>query len=344
MCSYLIYLYETKRNLNDPKNFYLLVTLYFLLSITRPSTFVYSLCLIGIYYDSFKSIKLNKQLILNFSSLILFSIIYVFLANNLYQQNTIFINVSNSLFLSEYSNLINVTSLIDGFKKFPNFIFSTSMGILWIMPTILFLLFVFLNPKIYFKNLNKIKYFSFLLYIFGCIVVLLIWQGRDVSYGQRLLIGLLPFSFVVISNFKIKYASILKSYFFLLYVSYLYFYSPNLTLKKGTTLWGTIVDFAPTNYFFDLILNFYQIENILYVLLKNLYSVNFIKFTGFHKTNFAQNIFTALPKDTYTKLMELFNVYSNLNSLFLMTVNIVIFLFLYFFVNKIIFNNYNTNS
>ena len=127
LCSYLIYLYETKRNLNDPKNFYLLVTLYFLLSITRPSTFVYSLCLIGIYYDSFKSIKLNKQLILNFSSLILFSIIYVFLANNLYQQNTIFINVSNSLFLSEYSNLINVTSLIDGFKKFPNFIFSTSM-------------------------------------------------------------------------------------------------------------------------------------------------------------------------------------------------------------------------
>ena len=60
-----------------------------------------SLCLIGIYYDSFKSIKLNKQLILNFSSLILFSIIYVF-GYNLYQQNTIFINVSNSLFLSEY--------------------------------------------------------------------------------------------------------------------------------------------------------------------------------------------------------------------------------------------------
>ena len=56
--------------------------------------------------------------------------------------------------------------------------------------------------KLYFRNLNKIKYLSFLLYIFGCFIVLFIWQGKDVSYGQRLLIGLLPFSFVVISSVK----------------------------------------------------------------------------------------------------------------------------------------------
>ena len=147
MCSFLIYIYETRRELNDPKNFSLLVLIYFLLSITRPSTFIYSLCLVGIYYDSFRPLKINKQNFLNLNLFILFIVFYVYLANQLYQQNTIFLNVSNSLFLNDYANLINFTNLIDGFKKFPNFIFSTSMGIIWIMPTVVFLLYVTVNPK-----------------------------------------------------------------------------------------------------------------------------------------------------------------------------------------------------
>tara|TARA_B000000532_G_scaffold236069_1_gene222056 strand:+ start:2483 stop:4021 length:1539 start_codon:yes stop_codon:yes gene_type:complete len=337
LCSFLIYIYETRRELNDPKNFSLLVLIYFLLSITRPSTFIYSLCLVGIYYDSFRPLKINKQNFLNLNLFILFIVFYVYLANQLYQQNTIFLNVSNSLFLNDYANLINFTNLIGGFKKFPNFIFSTSMGIIWIMPTVVFLLYVTVNPKVYFRNLNKIKYLSFLLYIFGCFIVLFIWQGKDVSYGQRLLIGLLPFSFVVISSVKIKYQKIFGGYFILLYTSYLYFYSPNLTLEKGTTLWGTVVDFAPTNYFSNLFAYFYQVENILYILLKNIYAINFIKFTGFQNSNFAKNIFTTLPEDSYTKLIELINIYSNVETIYLISVNLVIFIFLYLLIEKIIF-------
>ena len=335
LCSFLIYMYETRRELNDPKNFSLLVLIYFLLSITRPSTFIYSLCLVGIYYDSFRPLKINKQNFLNLNLFILFIVFYVYLANQLYQQNTIFLNVSNSLFLNDYANLINLQTLLMVLNT-PNFIFSTSI-IIWIMPTVVFLLYVTVNPKVYFRNLNKIKYLSFLLYIFGCFIVLFIWQGKDVSYGQRLLIGLLPFSFVVISSVKIKYQKIFGGYFILLYTSYLYFYSPNLTLEKGTTLWGTVVDFAPTNYFSNLFAYFYQVENILYILLKNIYAINFIKFTGFQNSNFAKNIFTTLPEDSYTKLIELINIYSNVETIYLISVNLVIFIFLYLLIEKIIF-------
>ena len=110
---------------------------------------------------------------------------------------------------------------------------------------------------------------------------LLIWQGREVAYGQRLLIGLLPLCFIYvvinINNSKIFY----RSFFPILYIQYLYFYSPGLSLERGITLWGTEVAYAAQNYLIKLLSNIVELENISYIFMKNIYFVNFTKIINY---------------------------------------------------------------
>lgn len=335
LCSALLYLFETKKNLFQQVDFLKLTIVYFFLSITRPSTFIYSICLLGIYYDSFK-FKINiKQLITNFSVAFIFISIYIHLSNKLYNENTILIDVSKSIFLNEQADLFNLTHSLNGLKNFPNLIFSTSMGIIWIMPTVVFLLFNIIKPNYFFGKFNKTKYLFFLLYILGCFAVLFIWQGIEISYGQRLLIGLLPISFISISKVKIINYKILNIYFYLLYIAYLYFYSPNLSLAKGKTLWGTVVEFAPTEYFSNLFFSILNLENILYVLLKNIYTVNIVKSFSLENLNIFNNLIEKLSFDNQIKLLEIFRLYNGIDIFYLLVTNFCIFTFSYLFVNKI---------
>ena len=151
-----------------------------------------------------------------------------------------------------------------------------------------------------------------------------------------------PISFLLISKVKIKIKIpwyLLSSY---LYLSYLYFYSPNLTLVEGETLWGNLVKFAPTNYTINLLNNFYHLENIFYVSLKNIYSINFFNIFDSRliiENNLVQNILA--DQSSYEKLVTTINYYAGINTVYLVITNILIITFCYLFT-KISLNIYKT--
>ena len=83
---FILYVFETKDSIAHKFNFANLALAYFLLSITRPSTFIFTLCLVGVYYKKFRNGKGNIFYnLITFSTLVCF---YIFLAQKLYNQNS----------------------------------------------------------------------------------------------------------------------------------------------------------------------------------------------------------------------------------------------------------------
>ena len=200
------------------------------------------------------------------------------------------------------------------------------MGLIWTMPTIIFSIFI----AFYFwkkQDISTKKIFFIFLYYFGAFSVLFIWQGREIAYGQRLLIGLLPLSFLIISKFEVKSVLIQKFYFVFLFIHYLYFYSPNLTWWR-VEISEIVTKFSPTNYTFNLLINLFQYENILYILLKNIYSINFINLFNYEvvfKLPFVEKLITQ--GNQIEKLRNTLFEYSNIDAFYLIIVNLFIFLF-----------------
>ena len=190
------------------------------------------------------------------------------------------LNLSSNTTTSSFVKDINLSFFINSLMNLPNFIFSPSLGIIWIMPSIFFSILITLFFRRKMTEFSSFNLFFLSMYFLLGVSILFIWQGRDVAFGQRLAIGLLPMSFIIISKVKIKYKQPFYLYSTLLYMIYLYFYSPNLSLVEGKTLWGNIVKFAPTDYLIKLFNNFYEIENIFYILFKSIYSINFFKFVN----------------------------------------------------------------
>ena len=342
LCSLLIYIYETKKNLLKPKHFFYLILCYFLIALTRPSTFLYSLILFGAYVSISDFQIKNIDKIINLFTLSFFASIYLYLNKIIYNDYFVLFNLSNNSTTSGIVDDFNFNFFVSGLIKIPNLIFSTSMGLIWIMPTLVLSILLLFTQKLEIFNISRTNWFFLLLYFFAAVSVLFIWQGREVAYGQRLLIGLLPISFLLISKVKIKIKIpwyLLSSY---LYLSYLYFYSPNLTLVEGETLWGNLVKFAPTNYTINLLSNFYHLENIFYVSLKNIYSINFFNIFDSRliiENNLVQNILA--DQSSYEKLVTTINYYAGVNTVYLVIANILIITFCYLFT-KISLNIYKT--
>lgn len=338
ICSFILYLYETKKNLFEFKNFSLLSSSYFILSITRPSTFLYTLCLIGVYLESFKLAISLKNKIANFFFLTFLIYSYVNLSQKLYNQSYILLNFSNSQLLKTSSVEFSFDNYFYGLLKFPQLLFSTSMGIFWTMPTVLVFLVILLKPRLYFQNFNIIQYLSIFAYIFVSFSVLFIWQGNEISYGQRLLIGILPFSFIIITKLKKLNLKFFKPHFALLYFSYLYFYSPNLTLEKGFNLWGRVVEFAPTFYSKNLIFNIFNVENIMYVLLKNIFTIDVINLINIKELGFFKYLLNYISLENQIKLYEIVQSYEEINRVYLISITILILVFSSMFVNLALVN------
>lgn len=342
LCCFLLYLYETKENLIEKRLFLLLISLYFLLSITRPSTFIFSLCLVGFYHDKFKINGISlSDLALNFLTFAFFSFIYFRLSNILYVENFVLLNLSNNSTTTGFVNDLNIQHYFYGLKRLPALIISPSMGLIWIMPLILSALYFLIIKSIFLnlRNYDLIKKISIAFYFIGAFSVLLIWQGREVAYGQRLLIGIIPFCFIYvvinINNSKLFY----RLFFPILYIQYLYFYSPGLSLESGTTLWGTEVAYAAHNYLIKLLSNIGELENISYIFLKNIYFVNFTKFINyetFTKLNTIDEIISTT--NTRNKFIEVYEMYSSVNLDYLLTSNLIIFVFCYLF-SRMVFSN-----
>lgn len=294
LCTVLIYIYEKYFNKITTKLLFVLFFIYFLLSITRPSTFIFSLCLLVVYLPRQKLKK--KTLIQILIPSTIFGICHVLISLKLYQTYSILINYQTNFSEQNYSEF-EFYSLINNLKNLPNLFFSSSMGIAWTIPLIIFGILAVVINKRFFDDKNIFSKLFVFLYFFGAIIVLMVWEGRDVAFGQRLLIGLLPFCTIrtseIINNQIIK--KLLFIFTSISYIGYFYFYSSaTLTLRKGTTLWNTVVGFTGEDYFKNLIFEFYNLENIFSSLSKNIISVN---------------LFYYLPVSYFEKIFN--NIFSN---------------------------------
>jgi hypothetical protein len=316
LVSLMIYTFEELLRKQPFKAINLLLLTYFLLSITRPSTFLCSILLILIYKDK---IEISiKELSYSFINLILFSSLYFYLSQKIYNQNTILLNISNNNTTSAYANSFNIDWIISGLVKIPNLFVSSSMGLIWSTPIVFIGILSIFNNKGTPNKRNAIFYE--LLYVLSFFVILVIWQGREVAYGQRLLIGLIPFLIVKAckhSNFTV-----------LTYVGYLYFYSSSLlTLRPGKTLWGLHVKWSAEDYYINLLLNLFNPENIISLLARNMYAVIAIKFA-----NFREIVNQVLQRVNFNntsieRFESLVIIYENTDGLYIFLATIFILIF-----------------
>lgn len=283
-------------------NFYLLVTLFFLLSITRPTTFVITLFLIPIFIKNLKKISLNK---LNVSFLSLLIAIYIYISKTLYNSFFIFTNTYRE---DPIDFIFSDASIVDIILDIPSLFISPSMGLIFISPII------FLSIVVMLSNINKINIFE-LLIIFSGLAIVLIWQGKDVTFGQRFLIGQLPIaSFIFVKYYKYNkylnlymWISLIYSYF-----GNLYFYSSELlTLSPGKNLFGQNSQLAAENYFFNLPLELLDINVHLSMLSRTIFFIIIVKIFNFEKIiDLIENFgIIKISEDRYSKLIEYTKIY-----------------------------------
>jgi len=326
LCSAIIYLLEKyNRNLTLNKIF-IIFLLYFLLSITRPSTFIYSLCLLVIYAPDNMKNKTNYLWV--FLNTIFFSTFHIILSKYLYQTNSIFNNYQSNFREQNYTEF-DLFSILQSTKYIPNLFFSSSMGLIWTAPIVVFgILSLFINKHFFDSKHRFAKIFTFF-YFFGAIVVMMVWQGRDVAYGQRLIIGLIPFCVLQVNTIlKNNFLKKLFSFFTAItYLGYFYFYSSkNLTLKPGLTLWGREVGYTGEKYFYNLIFEFYKLENIFTALSENIISINLLYFLP---ASFFEKLYYALfsTPTLFENLLIQISNYKNIDFMYFFTGTFIYILF-----------------
>ena len=264
----------------------------------------------------------------------LFSSLHILLSNHLYEVPTIFHHSQIYLSQQGYTES-SILFIATNTPKLINLAFSPSMGIFWCFPVILYgIVSIFMNRSSSSSNKIYTKIFTFL-YIYGAFVVVIVWQGREVTYGQRLLIGLLPFCIVKIAEFESSknFNTLFGISTLISYVGYLYFYSSqNLTLKLGNTLWGSQVRFSGEKYFLYLLSEFSSMENIVAILGKTIYSVIFFHFVN--ASVFINNqVFTKyLSEEKIQEALSFTEIYAELDTVYLLTATLLIFTFSTLFV------------
>jgi len=325
LVSYIFYKFETSSNIFSKRTFFLLSLSFFLLSITRPSTFIYSLALFGIYWNKF---YFKKQDI--FSNLLItsgFIFLYRQLAQQLYKSNFILLQLDENSTTNTSSENINLDWILNGILETPNLIFSFSMGLIWSTPVVIFGLFClfknnYLQDK---KALNKLFIFF---YLFGCFLVLYVWQGYEGSFGQRLVIGIIPFCvYQICEYFNNKSTKLLIPFIGISYLGILFIYSSsNLTLQYGTTLWGTVIDWAAEDYFLLLISELLRAETIASVFSRTIFFID-----GIFLTNFFENlnIIDSLDIERKSRILNFIDIYNNLKITYLVMLNFILFYFSY---------------
>ena len=117
----------------------------------------------------------------------------------------------------------------------------------------------------------------------------------------------------------------------------MFYSSEKLTLKPGTTLWGTQVGFTAENYYIELVRSLLNYETILSALLRNIYSVDIFKFINLRSLindSFVTNYISIQKID---KFLSFTDAYYGLDISYLVIVNLAIigFCFLY---TKLIFS------
>ncbi len=337
LCCFLLYIFEkNENNMLSRIDITKLFLIYFLLSITRPSTFLYSLILILLYRKMF---LLNvKSMIIYIIQFLGFSSIYILLSRGLYEKNYMFLNTYGSD-IDEYSATFNFEQLLSGFLKIPSLIFSPNMGIAFSTPIIFLALILFFTKKMRI-NMNISDKLILILFFCSSAAPLLVWQGREVAYGQRLLIGIIPICILITSKYLLDNRLVLLTKFltFFTYLGYLLFYSSEkLTLKPGLTLWGTKVGFTAENYYIELVKSLFNYETILSALLRNIYSVDIFKFINLRTLINDSFVTNYISIEKVEKFLSFTDIYFDLDTSYLVLVNISIISFCYLYT-RLIFN------
>ena len=335
-CS-LIYIFEKNEGkyLND-KDVTLLLIIYFFLSITRPSTFLYSLVLI-FFYRKKVNLNLKSNLIYSVGFLGLLTV-YILLSRKLYERNFMLLNTYGEN-MNEYTSTLNSEQLFSGFLKLPALFLSPNMGVAFSTPIVFLTLILFFNKQFRHSE-TKLNIFYLFIFFSASFLPLLVWQGREVAYGQRLLIGIIPMCILVtckyLYNYRLVFLTKLLTAFS--YIGYFFFYSSEkLTLKPGLTLWGTQVGFTAENYYIEVIKAFANYETILSALLRNIYAVNFFKLFNLRSFFNDSYLLSNISIQKVNNFLSFSDVYFNLENTYLITVNVAIFLFSYYYT-KLLFN------
>ena len=192
--------------------------------------------------------------------------------------------------------------------------------------------------KFFEKSIDK---FLIALYAISPFVIMFVWGGQEVSYGQRLLIGILPFS-AILSGYAVKKLKNKVVIYVLLlntYLGYLFFYSSKvLTLREGINLWGINSKFTAENYYLNLYRALINIQEIFSALTKNIYFATFLRQTP---TDLLSTFFTKLSisSEQIDKTIQLQSRYLDFSSsyvnTYVATVLLFSFLFFYFFKHPI---------
>ena len=100
--------------------------------------------------------------------------------------------------------------------------------------------------------------------------------------------------------------------------------------------------FAGTNYYVEVIRGIFDIEILLSSFLRNIYIVNIGKFT-----NIEEQILSNLTSYNFdgvriTRFINYLDIYSEVNTAYLLVVNILIIIFSYLFI-KLFFNNFSSS-
>lgn len=333
ICCCICYIYEIKDVLNSKKNLFNLIFFYFLLSITRPSTFIYTLCLFLVYLK-----KEDIKFINYFYSLSLttfFVTVHVLLSKKLYSTYSIFNNYQanfNDQNFIEFDFSFVFSKLI----YIPNLIFSFSFGLIWTIPVVAFGIVLLWRSSFFYDKNTFSKFFTFL-YFFGAIVVVIVWQGRDVSFGQRLLVGLIPFCGLRLNELLVN-QKLKKIFIIFVSVSYLgYFYlytSTNLNLSPGRTLWGNTVGLTGEKYFLYLFTEFYYLENILSAFSRTFIIVNLLNIFKFETIEIVLIKIISDP-EKLNRLEELSSIYSNSPVTYFLLINFLVIIFSFIFASQI---------
>ena len=135
LCACICYIFETKKNRYSLKTLTILCGLYLILSLTRPSTFIYSLCLFAIYSSKYDYTLRNIYRVAITS--VVFTGIHMVISNFLYKEPTIFHNAQINVQQQGFSE-ISIQSIISSTPKLLQLFYSPSMGIIWVIPVVFF--------------------------------------------------------------------------------------------------------------------------------------------------------------------------------------------------------------
>jgi hypothetical protein len=110
-----------------------------------------------------------------------------------------------------------------------------------------------------------------------------------------------------------------------------------LTLKPGTTLWGTQTGFTAENYYIEVVKGLLNYETILSSFLRNIYSVDIFKFINLRNLINDSFLTSYLSVGKVEKFLSFTDIYFGLDVSYLLIANLSVIVFCYFYT-KLLFS------